>query len=219
MIFFESSQQDFAIHRGKIHGKLRQLLDDVSDDSLDSPRLDWNHVLSSKYVSQKVQRYPHNHVRHVPNTPQVQPPAPGHVPTKSHRSLPPVRILSTPPTLRHTRRSQTHAVAFEMQVREVYARREPWFAPCVGYEFGNYATLEHSLEGEVERLFRHVFWVEAKPGAERGQGYAGHGAIVSRSSCASISPTKRVVRTQFHCMRMYRNRATLLVVFTVRMIT
>ena len=46
--------------------------------------------------------------------------------------------------------------AYGEQVRDVYARREPWFAQCAGYEFGNYAALERGLEGEVERFFGHV---------------------------------------------------------------
>ena len=46
--------------------------------------------------------------------------------------------------------------AYGEQVRDVYARREPWLAQCAGYEFGNYAALERGLEGEVERFFGHV---------------------------------------------------------------
>ena len=46
--------------------------------------------------------------------------------------------------------------AYGEQVRDVYARREQWFAQCAGYEFGNYATLKGGLAGEVERFFGHV---------------------------------------------------------------
>ena len=38
----------------------------------------------------------------------------------------------------------------------MYVRREPWFEKCAGYEFGNYAMVEHGLEGNVERFFGHV---------------------------------------------------------------
>ena len=46
--------------------------------------------------------------------------------------------------------------AYGEEVRDVYARREPWFEQCAGYEFGNYATEYFDLEGEVERFFGHV---------------------------------------------------------------
>ncbi|KAH0828649.1 EPSP synthase-domain-containing protein [Lanmaoa asiatica] len=46
--------------------------------------------------------------------------------------------------------------AYGEQVRDVFARREPLFAQCAGYEFGNYAALEGGLDGEVERFFGHV---------------------------------------------------------------
>ncbi|KAG8221540.1 EPSP synthase-domain-containing protein [Butyriboletus roseoflavus] len=46
--------------------------------------------------------------------------------------------------------------AYGEQVRDVFARREPWFAQCSEYEFGNYAALECGLESEVERFFGHV---------------------------------------------------------------
>ena len=43
----------------------------------------------------------YHHVHHVPNTLQVQPPAPGHVTTKSCPLLPPAHILSMPSTPHH----------------------------------------------------------------------------------------------------------------------
>ena len=46
--------------------------------------------------------------------------------------------------------------AYGEEFRDVFARREPWFAECAGYEFGNYDGLEGGLEGEVERFFGHV---------------------------------------------------------------
>ena len=46
--------------------------------------------------------------------------------------------------------------AYGEQVRDVFARREPWFAQCAGYEFANYAAMESGVEGEVERFFGHV---------------------------------------------------------------
>ncbi|KAF8443895.1 aromatic amino acid family biosynthesis-like protein [Boletus edulis BED1] len=45
--------------------------------------------------------------------------------------------------------------AYGEQFQDVYARREPRFAQCSGYEFGNYAALRGDLEGEVERFFGH----------------------------------------------------------------
>ena len=46
--------------------------------------------------------------------------------------------------------------AYGEEIRDVFARREPWFAQCAGYEFCNYTTLESGLEGEVGRFFGHV---------------------------------------------------------------
>lgn len=51
--------------------------------------------------------------------------------------------------------------AYGEQVRDVFARREPWFAQCSKYEFGNCAALEDGLEGEVERFFGHVSGLKA----------------------------------------------------------
>lgn len=46
--------------------------------------------------------------------------------------------------------------AYGEEVRDVFARREPCFAQCAGYEFGNYDALGRGLDGEVERFFGHV---------------------------------------------------------------
>ena len=46
--------------------------------------------------------------------------------------------------------------AYGEEIRDVFARREPWFAQCAGYEFCNYAVLQGGLDDEVERFFGHV---------------------------------------------------------------
>ena len=46
--------------------------------------------------------------------------------------------------------------AYGEEIRDVFARREPWFAQCAGYEFCNQDVLGGDLDGEVERFFGHV---------------------------------------------------------------
>ncbi|KAF9240000.1 EPSP synthase-domain-containing protein [Melanogaster broomeanus] len=49
--------------------------------------------------------------------------------------------------------------AYGEGVRDVFQRREPWFAQCAGYEFGNYDSINAEsggLDAEIERFFGHV---------------------------------------------------------------
>ncbi|KAH7890410.1 EPSP synthase-domain-containing protein [Phlebopus sp. FC_14] len=85
--------------------------------------------------------------------------------------------------------------AYGESVRAVFERREPWFAECANYEFGNYTALavQGGLDEEIERFFGHVSGL--KPNLAFNVGKAGQRSYFLSLTYPDVTPALSSIPT------------------------